>query len=141
MNSFAERHSAKIAGQLSCFDRVLVMEDIGFEPTRILMDRNTKFTLQFRRFWRSQGVEPKRLPFRAAQMNAFVETFIGKLKGECLNFFAIFSLQQLDHIVTAWLRNYHTERPHRGIGIGNRVLDPDFKPRKRSRSWAKKSFS
>ena len=105
------------------------MEDIGIEPTRILMDRDTKFTLQFRHFWRSQGVEPKRLPFRAAQMNAFAETFIGKLKGECLNFFVIFSLAQLDHIMTTWLRHYHTERPHRGIGIGNRVLDPDFKPR------------
>jgi putative transposase len=105
------------------------MEDIGIKPTRILMDRDTKFTLQSRHFWRSHGVEPKRLPFRAAQMNAFVETFIGKLKAECLNFFVIFSLGQLDHIVATWLRHDHPERPHRGIGIGNRVLDPEFKPR------------
>lgn len=62
-------------------------------------------------------------------MNAFVEPFIRKLKGECLNFFVIFGIHQLDHIVTTWLRHYHAERPHRGIGIGNRVLDLDFKPR------------
>ena len=37
------------------------MEAIAIRPTRILMDRDTKFTLRFREIWRTMGVEPKRL--------------------------------------------------------------------------------
>jgi putative transposase len=39
-----------------------------------------------------------------------------------------FSDAQLDYILTTWVRRYNSERPHRGIGISNEVLDKKFRP-------------
>ena len=50
---------------------------------------------------------------------------------ESLNHFVIFSLAQIDYVVQTWVEYYNTERPHRGKGIGNRVLSCDFKPERK----------
>jgi len=61
-------------------------------------------------------------------MNGYCESFIGHAQAECLDHFICFSLDQLDHIV-AEFQNYHNNfRPHQGKDIGNRILDPDWKP-------------
>ena len=104
------------------------MEEENIHPDMLIMDHDTKFSLHFRQFWRDAGVQPKQIPIRAHRANAFVESFVGKLKHECLNHFHIFSLRQLDYIVAVWRRYYLTQRPHRGVGKDNRVLDPLFKP-------------
>jgi len=39
-----------------------------------------------------------------------------------------FGLEQLDYILSAWLKHYHFERPHRGVGMKNEVLDETFVP-------------
>jgi len=39
-----------------------------------------------------------------------------------------FSLDQLDYITKTWVHYYNTERPHRGIGMNNEVLDETFQP-------------
>ncbi|HOZ50059.1 MAG TPA: integrase, partial [Candidatus Hydrogenedentes bacterium] len=44
-----------------------------------------------------------------------------------LNHFCCLSLKQLDCIVHVWLHYYHTQRPHQGVDIGNKVLDPSFR--------------
>ncbi len=104
------------------------MEEIRVKPAMPIIDHDTKFSLHFRQFWKDLGVRPNQIPIGAPQANAFVETFIGKFGHERLNHFMIFSLRQLDHIVVVWLRHYHMQRPHRGVGIRNRVLDPNFMP-------------
>ena len=40
-----------------------------------------------------------------------------------------FGKDQLDYIVRTWVKHYNTERPHRGSGIDNDVLDRSFRPR------------
>lgn len=104
------------------------MEEEGIRPTMLIMDHDTKFTLHFRQFWKELGVRPKQIPIRAPQANAFVESFVGRFKTECLNHFCIFSRRQLDYIVAVWVRHFLTQRPHRGVGMNNHVLDPSFKP-------------
>jgi putative transposase len=104
------------------------MEEEQIYPTMLIMDHDTKFTLHFRQFWKELGVRPKQIPIRAPQANAFVESFVGRLKSECLNHFCIFSRRQLDYIVAVWVRHFLTQRPHRGVGMDNHVLDPSFKP-------------
>ena len=106
------------------------MQDEEIKGHWILMDHDTKFTRKFRRLWNDMGAEAKRIPVGCPQANAFVETFVGKCKHECLNYFAVFSLRQLDYILFEWRRHYLTQRPHRGRGIGNRVLDPNFRPQR-----------
>ncbi len=53
--------------------------------------------------------------------NAFIESWIGNLKRECLNHFFCFDLRQLDHIVQTYARYYNEYRPHQGLG--NKPLD------------------
>ena len=98
-------------------------------PRFLLLDNDRKFTNQFRAFWNSMGIRPLRLPIGAPQANAYVEAFIANLKAECLNHYVILSRSQLNYIVETWVQYYNTERPHRGKGIDNRVLDKDFAPR------------
>jgi len=56
-----------------------------------------------------------------------IHTLRGTL--ECLNHFVWFNRDQLDYINRIWIDHYNTGRPHRGVGIGNRVLDRSFAPR------------
>ena len=68
------------------------------------------------------------IPHRAPAANSYCESFIGTLKRECLDFFICFSRSQLAYIVSTWGRHYNTSRPHTGAGMGNNVLQVDFKP-------------
>jgi putative transposase len=101
----------------------LWMQNEGIQPMMLLMDRDTKFTVQFRRFWKRRKVRPKRVPFCAPDANAYCESFLSRLKGECLNHFVLFSLSQMDYIVQTWVDHYLHERPHRGLG--NKVILPN----------------
>jgi putative transposase len=102
--------------------------DEGIEPKYVLCDRDAKFPQAMAQFWKAEGVKCLRSPIRAPKANAFVESFIGTLKRECLNQFICFSRDQLDYVNRTWIEHYNTERPHRGIGMKSEVLDPDFKP-------------
>lgn len=48
--------------------------------------------------------------------NCFIESFNGKLRDECLNQHHFASLTEAQTIIEAWRHEYHTERPHRGLG-------------------------
>ena len=109
------------------------MEDEGFEPRFILRDRDRKYPNSFSSFWYAHGARSLRTPVRAPKANAFVESFIGTLKHECLNYFMCFSQEQLDYIVRTWVRHYNAERPHRGVGMNNEVLDKTFRPQSSGR--------
>jgi putative transposase len=55
---------------------------------------------------------------------------VGIIKRECLNFFLCFSMDQLHYITQTWVRHYLTQRPHRGVGMSNNVLDEQFTPQR-----------
>jgi putative transposase len=48
--------------------------------------------------------------------NCFIESFNGKLRDECLNQHHFASLAEAQTVIEAWRQEYHTERPHRGLG-------------------------
>ena len=48
--------------------------------------------------------------------NCFIESFNGKLRDECLNQHHFASLADAQQRIEAWRQEYHTERPHRGLG-------------------------
>jgi putative transposase len=103
-------------------DAAAWMQNEGIWPMMLLMDRDTKFTKQFRRFWKKRKVRPKRVARGAPDANTYCESFLSRLKGECLNHFVLFSLSQMDYIVQTWVDHYLHERPHRGLG--NNVIAP-----------------
>jgi putative transposase len=104
------------------------LDDNGVQPRFLIHDRDSKFTVKFREFWKDDGARCIRIPPKSPKANAFAESFIGTLKKECLNHFLCFSREQLDYIVATWCAHYNTERPHQGQDIGNRVLDESFTP-------------
>ena len=48
--------------------------------------------------------------------NAFIESFNGKLRDECLNETLFSSLQHAREVLADWRENYNQHRPHSGIG-------------------------
>nr|CRH05948.1 putative integrase core domain containing protein [Candidatus Magnetococcus massalia] len=96
------------------------------KPTILIRDADKKFSGPFLQIWKSEDVQILQIPHRTPQANAFAESFIGTIKRECLNFFICFSQSQLNYILSAWVDHYNHERPHRGVGRDNTVLDVNF---------------
>ena len=48
--------------------------------------------------------------------NAFIESFNGKFRDECLNEHWFLTLREAQLVIEAWRREYNEERPHSAIG-------------------------
>jgi hypothetical protein len=48
--------------------------------------------------------------------NAFIESFNGKLRDECLNEHFFFGLAEARHLIEAWRQDYNQLRPHSSLG-------------------------
>src|SRR5690606_3743759 len=48
--------------------------------------------------------------------NAYIESFNGKFRDECLNEHWFLSLRQARSLIEAWRIEYNTERPHSALG-------------------------
>ena len=57
------------------------------------------------------------------QQNAFAESFIGRLRDECLNETLFTSLRQARAVLAAWQRDYNEVRPHSAHGGQHAGLD------------------
>ena len=113
------------------------LEDEGIDPRFLIRDRDRKYPDEFDAFWKEAGVRPIKAPPRAPMANAFCESYIGTTKREVLNHFICFSRGQLDYILRVWLKHYHEQRPHRGVGRDNTVLDENFTPNSEGRVHCK----
>ena len=51
------------------------------------------------------------------QQNAFVESFNGKFRDECLNMHEFYSVKHAKEIIENWRREYNFQRPHSGLGM------------------------
>ena len=88
----------------------------------LLMDRDTKYTEEFRDYLDREGVKPVRCPVRAPNCNAFAERFVRCIKDECLNRMILFGEASLRRALREYVAHYQTERNHQGVG--NRLLEP-----------------
>lgn len=48
--------------------------------------------------------------------NAYIESFNGKLRDECLNAYLFFSLVAVRQTLALWQEDYNTQRPHLSLG-------------------------
>ncbi len=87
----------------------------------LIMDRDTKFTNEFKAHLKRDGVASVLCPARAPNCNAFAERFVRSIKGECLDHMILFGERSLRRAVNEYIVHYHTERNHQGLG--NRLLD------------------
>jgi transposase InsO family protein len=91
--------------------------------THLLMDRDTKFTKEFREILKSSGIKSVRLPSRSPNLNAFAERFVRSIKEECLDRMIFFGAKMFRHAVHEYVRHYHAERNHQGLE--NRLIQPE----------------
>ena len=86
----------------------------------LIIDRDSKYTDQFRRLIRDSGTNVIRLPPRSPNLNAYAERFVRSIKHECLNRMIFIGQASLHRAVREYIEHYHRERNHQGLG--NRLL-------------------
>jgi putative transposase len=79
------------------------------------MDRDTKFTAEFRQVIEQAGVECKLLPPKSPNLNAHIERFMRSIKSEALSRMIFFGEHSLRNATTSFLLHYHGERNHQGL--------------------------
>jgi transposase InsO family protein len=89
----------------------------------LIMDRDKKYTDEFRGHIDREGVKPVLCPVRSPNCNAFAERFVRSVKSECLDRMILFGERSLRRALKEYITHYHAERNHQGLG--NRLLDPE----------------
>jgi len=110
-----------------------VLENVIAErgrPEVIVVDNGLEFRGRVLAGWseerrvRLQHIEPGK-----PVQNAYIESFNGRLREECLNANWFVSLADARRKIEAWRRDYNEERPHSSLGY---VAPQQFR---RARSW------
>lgn len=86
-------------------------------PARIITDNGPEFTSKVLDRWACEHcVELQFIQPGKPVQNAFVESFNGTFRNECLNEHWFISLQEAKELIEAWRVDYNTERPHSSLG-------------------------
>lgn len=86
-------------------------------PTSIVSDNGTELTsMAILRWSQETRIEWHYIAPGKPQQNAFAESFIGRLRDECLNETLFTSLAHARAVLAAWKQDYNAVRPHSAIG-------------------------
>ena len=81
------------------------------------MDNGPEFTGRALFAWSARtGVRLRFIQPGKPTQNAFVESFIGRFRDECLNQHWFGSLVEAARVIEAWRQHYNRERPHSALG-------------------------
>ena len=87
------------------------------KPSMIRTDNGTEFTGKAMLTWAHRsGIDLRLIEPGKPNQNAYVESFNGRLRDECLNEHWFTSLPHARQIIEAWRREYNEERPKRSLG-------------------------
>ena len=87
------------------------------KPAMIVSDNGTELTSNAVLRWAADlRIEWHYIAPGKPMQNAFVESFNGRLRDECLNEHVFATLAEARHIVEAWRIDYNTVRPHGRLG-------------------------
>ena len=121
------RMSGEIVGQL--LDHVL---GEATAPRSITVDHGTEFQSRALEDWAyRRGVQLDFIRPGKPVENAFIESFNGRLRDECLNVHQFASLADAQAVLEAWRLDYNTRRPHSSLGH----LTPSEFVRQRQEEW------
>ncbi len=105
-----------IGGQLltRILDRVALTRDL---PQVMRTDNGKEFCGRAMLTWaHTQGVALRLIEPGKPNQNAYIESFNGRLRDECLNEHWFVSLAHAQQIIEGWRREYNEERPKKGLG-------------------------
>lgn len=99
---------------------VCVLEQVAKQrglPQAIRTDNGKEFCSRAMLTWaHANGVQLFLIEPGKPNQNAYIESFNGRFRDECLNEHWFTSLQHAKHIIDAWCREYNEERPKRSLG-------------------------
>ena len=98
---------------------VRVLEGLCAEhgrPTALVMDNGPELISKVMDSWAYQnGVELRFIQPGKPVQNAYVESFNGKMRDECLNEHWFFSLDEARQVIEDWRQDYNQFRPHSSL--------------------------
>jgi putative transposase len=98
---------------------VRLMEELGETtglPATIVLDNGPEFTSRAFLTWaEKRGIELRFIQPGKPTQNAYVESFNGKLRDECLEVHWFTSLVDAREVIETWRRDYNEVRPHSSL--------------------------
>jgi putative transposase len=86
-------------------------------PCMIVSDNGTELTSNAVLIWSDAAkIEWHYIAPGRPTQNAFVESFNGRLRDECLNEHLFHGLREARQIIEAWRADYNSARPHTSLG-------------------------
>lgn len=94
------------------------LDSLGILPKRLRCDNGPEFQSKALLEWAYlRGVEVEFIEPGKTIQNAFIESFNGRFRDECLNDHAFMNIEHARFIIERWRKEYNEERPHSGIGM------------------------
>jgi putative transposase len=97
-----------------------VLEQIGQRrglPERVVTDNGPEFTSRALDHWAyERGVKQQFIEPGKPVQNAYVESFNGKVRDECLNEHWFTVLAEARTLIEQWRQDYNEQRPHSALG-------------------------
>lgn len=94
-----------------------LIETEEYQPDRIVMDNGPEFTSRAFLGWAQyRQIQLDFIQPGKPNQNAFVESFNGKFRDECLNMNWFYNLNEAKQIIREWREDYNHNRPHSSLG-------------------------
>ena len=105
---------ASEAKRLKELDKII---EFRGKPKAIVCDNGPEFTSGKMFDWSQEnGVDLSFIQPGKPQQNAFVESFNGRMRDECLNVNLFNSLLEARTVISEWKEDYNINRPHSSLG-------------------------
>jgi putative transposase len=99
---------------VSVLERLAEMRGL---PLSVTVDNGPEFAGKVLNEWAyKQGLKLHFIEPGKPQQNAYIESFNGKFRDECLNEHWFISMRHARETIAAWRREYNDERPHSSLG-------------------------
>ena len=111
----------RVARNIGARDLIVVLSELFAKhgkPNRIRSDNGREFIAETLAEWLGERkVGQLFIAKGSPQQNAFVERFNGSMRDEVLNGELFHSVLEAKVVLEAWVDQYNTVRPHRGLGF------------------------
>lgn len=96
-------------------------------PETLMMDNGSEFTSKAMILWcKNEGINMHFIDPGKPVQNAYIESFNGKFRDECLNLHWFESINEARDVIERWRDEYNTIRPHSSLG---HVVPVEFRNR------------
>jgi transposase InsO family protein len=105
-----------ISGQRAARELTTIIERRG-KPRMIVSDNGTEFTSNAILRWsKEHRIEWHYIAPGKPMQNGYIESFNGRMRDELLNESLFIDLHQARQLISAWVTDYNTARPHSSLG-------------------------